>query len=128
MPKKSLEFGLYNWFPGYGYAPIHPANRREFESLEPHNKVFEKIGEVNGWLLLRYSDEEFKVRPDLFTSIQWLPFTFGEWVRPANQPTGPVAEITDIYWSVSDDAPFFALKQGKRSLEGLYRQEQLRPA
>ncbi|MBC3540521.1 DUF6960 family protein [Rufibacter sediminis] len=128
MPKKSLEFGLYSWLPGHGYAPIHPANRREFELLEPHNKVFEKIGEVNGWLLLRYSDEEFKVRPDMFTPISWLPFTFGEWVRPVNQPTGPVAEITDIYWSVSDDAPFFGLRVGKQKLDGVYRQNQLQPA
>ncbi|MFC6996256.1 DUF6960 family protein [Rufibacter roseus] len=128
MPKKSLEFGLYPWLPGHGYSLIHPANRREFELLEPYNKVFEKIDEINGWLLLRYSDEEFKVRPDMFTTIPKLPFTFGEWVRPASQPTGPVAEIMDIYWSVSDDAPFFALRQGKRKLDGVYRQEQLRPA
>lgn len=125
MPKKNLAFGLYSWFPGYGYSHIHPANRREFEGLEPHNKVFEKIGELNDWLLLRYADEEFKVRPDLFVSIPKLPFTFGEWVKPANQPAGPVAEIMDIYWSVSEDVAFFSLRQGKRKLEGVYRQEHL---
>ncbi|RNI32566.1 hypothetical protein EFA69_04405 [Rufibacter immobilis] len=128
MPKKSLEFGLYSWFPGYGYAHIHPANRREFEQLEPHNKVFEKVSEINGWLLLRYADEEFKVRPDLFTAISWLPFTFGEWVKPANQPSGPVAEITDIFWNVSEDAPLFGLRVGKQKLDGVYRLAQLQAA
>ncbi|MGV3538893.1 MAG: DUF6960 family protein [Rufibacter sp.] len=125
MPKKSLEFGLYPWFPGYGYADIHPANRREFEWLEPHNKVFEKIGELNGWLLLRYADEEFKVRPDLFSPIKPLPFAFGEWVKPANQSGGPVAEIMDIFWSTSEDAPLYGLRVGKQRLEGVYRQAQL---
>ncbi|MBA9077584.1 MULTISPECIES: DUF6960 family protein [Rufibacter] len=128
MPKKSLEFGLYPWFPGYGYATIHPANRREFEWLEPHNKVFEKIGEINGWLQLRYADEEFKVRPDLFSPVKALPFTFGEWVKPAHQAAGPVAEIMDIFWNTSEDAPYFGLRIGKQRLEGVYRQEQLRPA
>ncbi len=119
---------MYPWFPGYGYAHIHPANRREFEALEPHNKVFEKFDEINGWLLLRYGDEEFKVRPELFTNVEPLPFTFGEWVKPASQPNGPVAEITDIYWSPPEDAAYFALRQGKRKLDGVYRQDQLRPA
>lgn len=128
MPKKSLEFGLYPWFPGYGYANIHPANRKEFEWLEPNNKVFEKIGEVNGWLQLRYADEEFKVRPDLYSSIKPLPFTFGEWVKSAKEPNGPVAEIMDIFWSASEDAPLFGLRIGKQKLEGVYRQEQLIPA
>lgn len=128
MSRKTLEFGLYPWLPGYGYANIHPANRKEFEWVEPHNKVFEKIGEVNGWLILRYADEEFKVRPDLYSPISPLPFTFGDWVRPASQPTGPIAEIMDIYWHTSDDTAYFTLRQGKKRLEGMYRQEQLRPA
>ena len=42
MLRKAIEFGLYPWFPAYGYAYIHPANRRDFEALSPHGKVFEK--------------------------------------------------------------------------------------
>ncbi|GAA4311108.1 DUF6960 family protein [Nibribacter koreensis] len=128
MPKKSQEFGVYPWFPGYGYAAIHPANRREFEILEPHNKVFEKVSELNGWYLLRYADEEFKVRPDFYAPIAPLPFTFGEFVRSAQQPRGTMAQITDIIWNVSEDAAYYGLRVGKQPLDGLYKQSQLMPA
>ncbi len=52
MLRKAIEFGIYPWFPAHGYAYIHPANRKDFESIGPHDKVFEMLDETDRWLLL----------------------------------------------------------------------------
>jgi hypothetical protein len=66
MRRQPLRFGLYPWFPEHGFTFIHPANRRDFEDIQPAGKVFELLETANGWLLLRYQDRQYKVKPELF--------------------------------------------------------------
>jgi hypothetical protein len=129
MRRTPNEYGLYPWFPAHGYAYVHPAYRRDFESLEPHGKVFEKLEESEDWLLIRYQSEQFKVKPELFSSIQALPFTFGDQVRPRGAaPTfaAPPAEITDIIWDPKTDQPFFQIRQGRKKLDQFFTADELR--
>lgn len=129
MRRTPNEFGLYPWFPEHGYGYVHPAYRRDFESLEPNDKVFEKLEESDEWLMIRYQDEQFKVKPELYTPILPLPFTFGDQVHlhnPASNSPTLSGEITDIFWNPKEDRPFFLIRQGRKKLEYPFRTEELR--
>lgn len=129
MLRKAIEFGLYPWFPAYGYAYVHPANRRDFEALSPHGKVFEKISEDEKWALLQYAEKQYKVAPDLFTPVAPLAFSFGDQVETIDRQPGQLRDwgvIYNIFWNTAEDRPYFQLRQGKKELERHFRAEELR--
>lgn len=129
MALKTIAFGLYPWFPAYGYAYIHPANRRDFEALSPHGKVFEKISEDEKWVLVQYAEKQYKVDPDLFTPISPLPYSFGDKVEAVERQPGQLREwgvVFNIFWNTAEDRAFFQLRQGKKELEHLFKAEELR--
>lgn len=129
MLRKAIEFGLYPWFPAYGYAYIHPANRRDFEALSPHGKVFEKISEDEKWVLVQYAEKQYKVSPELFTPVGKLPFSFGDKVEAVHRQPGQLRDwgvIFNIFWNTAEDQAYFQLRQGKKELEHLYRADELR--
>lgn len=129
MALKTISFGLYPWFPAYGYAYIHPANRRDFETLAPHGKVFEKISQDEKWVLVQYAEKQYKVDPDLFTPVSSLPFSFGDKVEAVERQPGQLREwgvIFNIFWNTSEDRAYFQLRQGKKELEHLFQAEELR--
>ncbi len=127
MRRQPLRFGLYPWFPENGYTYIHPANRRDFEDIQPAGKVFELLETANGWLLLRYQDRQYKVRPELFTEIDQPPLRYGDWVRVQNMPDLPdlPAEINDVFWNEREGRAYFALVQRKRKIPGIFSSAQL---
>lgn len=129
MLRKAIEFGRYPWFPAHGYAYIHPANRRDFEGIAPHDKVFEKIAESERWLLLQYGNKQFKVEPDLYSPLPHLPFTFGDRVEEVDRTPGQLrlrGEIFNIFWHPSEDQPYFQIRQGKQELDRRFRADELR--
>jgi hypothetical protein len=128
MLRKAIEFGLYPWFPAYGYAYIHPANRRDFEALVPAGKVFEKISEDERWILVQYAEKQFKVAPDLFTPVAPLPFSFGDKVETIHRRPGQLKDwgvVYNIFWDASQDQAYFQLRQGKKELEHHFQAREL---
>jgi hypothetical protein len=128
MLRKAIEFGLYPWFPAYGYAYIHPANRRDFEALSPHGKVFEKISEDEKWVLVQYAEKQYKVDPDLFTPVARLPFSFGDLVETINRQPGQLRDwgvIYNIFWNTAEDQAYYQLRQGKKELPQHFRAQEL---
>lgn len=129
MLRKAIEFGRYPWFPAHGYSYVHPANRRDFEEINPHDKVFEKISESERWLLLQYGHKQFKVEPDLYSPVATLPFTFGDMVEEVDRTPGQLrlrGVIFNIYWHTAEDQAYFQIRQGKQELERLFRADELR--
>jgi hypothetical protein len=130
-------YGLYPWTPDYGYRYVHPASRLLFEDVEPINKVFERLGDAppdrdGEWLLLRYDDATFKVRPDLFSELggraRHLPFGFGETVRERVGPDGQPPRrgtIAGIVWHSATDRPRYTLWLGKRRGDRTYEADEL---
>ena len=127
MRSQSLRFGLYPWFPGHGYTFIHPANRRDFEDLQPAGKVFELLEIANGWLLLRYQDRHYKVRPELFIEVDRPPLRYGDWVKVLSMPELPnaPAEVNDVLWNEREGRAYYALVQRKRKIPGIFSREDL---
>ena len=133
-------YGLYPWTPDYGYRYIHPASRREFEDAEPLDKVFERLGDAPAdaggeWLLLRYDDATFKVRPELFAELaggaRHLPFGFGDPVRERAGEGGQpprAGTIAGIFWDAAADRPRYTLWLGKRRHDRPYAADELTAA
>lgn len=134
-------YGLYPWTPDYGYRYVHPASRLHFEDIEPLGKVFERLSEdpdaddEGGWLLLRYDDATYKVRPELFTPLTGararLPFGFGDPVRERVGPNGTAPRrgtIGAIHWDAAADAPRYTLWLGKRRSDQVYAAQELEAA
>ncbi|GEO02947.1 hypothetical protein AAE02nite_06110 [Adhaeribacter aerolatus] len=131
MLRKAIEFGLYPWFPAHGYSYIHPSNRRDFEAITPHDKVFEKIDENERWILLQYGHKQFKVEPDLYSRIPALPFSFGDLVEEVNRTPGQLrlrGEVFNIFWHPSEDQAYFQIRQGKQEIARRFRADELRKA
>ncbi len=130
-------YGLYPWSPEYGYRYVHPASRLLFEDIEPLGKVFELLGPAppdqhGDWLLLRYDDATFKVRPDLFSELggrsRHLPFGFGDPVRERAGEAGQAPRrgiVGAILWDTVADRPRYTLWLGKRRGERLYAADEL---
>ena len=130
-------YGLYPWTPGYGYRYVHPASRVLFEDVEPLGKVFERLGDAPSddggeWLLLRYDDATFKVRPELFSELygpgRRLPFGFGDPVRERVGEDGQLPRrgtIAEIFWDATLDRPRYTLWLGKRRHARLYAADEL---
>jgi hypothetical protein len=134
MPRpRPVVFGLYAWSPDYGYSYLHPANRRSFEWLQPVGKVFEKVSDLDDdsdWITLRYDEQQFLVRGDLFKELyNKPPFGFGDLVEEVHPPAGRPAHqglISDIFWSESQDRATFQVVERKRKLPQVFEGEQLR--
>jgi len=137
MPRPApLIYGLYAWLPAYGYGYLHPANRRSFELLDPVGKVFEQVRATTDddteWLTLRYDEQQFLVRPDLFKELSTKPaFSFGDLVEEAHPAAGRPPHrglISDVFWDERRDAATFQLVERKRKLPRVFEAEELRLA
>ncbi|GAA4364836.1 hypothetical protein GCM10023185_34660 [Hymenobacter saemangeumensis] len=130
---RPLVFGLYGWSPDYGYRYIHPANRRAFELLEPLGKVFEKISEdeEGEWITIRYDEQQFLVRPELFKELyhQRPPFSFGDEVEEITPEPGRYrffGTVSDVFWDETTDKASYQIVQHKRKLPRIFQADELR--
>ena len=127
---KPVIYGLYPWTTEYGFSYVHPANRRSFEWLEPLGKVFEKIDETEDWISLRYDEQQFKVRGELFRELYTKPpFSFGDLVQEVSPEPGQPAHqglISDVYWDEAADKARFQIVEKKRKVKRIFEAEELR--
>ena len=125
-------FGLYAWTPDYGFRYVHPANRRSFELLEPVGKLFEKIGEdeAGEWISIRYDEQQFLVRPELFKEIYQKPaFSFGDAVVEITPAPGRYRHfglISDVFWDEATATATYQIVERKRKLPQRFQAQELR--
>ena len=129
---KPVVFGLYGWSPDYGFRYIHPANRRAFELLEPVGKLFEKISEDDEgeWATIRYDEQQFLVRPELFKEIYHKPkFSFGDSVEEVTPAPGQYRHfglISDVFWDEATDTATFQIVERRHKLPRVFAAAELR--
>ena len=132
---KPIVFGLYAWTPEYGFAYVHPANRRAFELLEPVGKLFEKIAEdeAENWLTLRYDEQQFLLRPELFRELHGRrpAFSFGDEVEEITPAEAGryrhFGRISDVYWHEATDTATYQMVERKRKVARVFSEGELRP-
>jgi hypothetical protein len=117
--------GLYPWFREHGTHLIHPEDLDAVERLIPFWRVFFCEGECDGYLVLRYRDRVYRVRPDFFTPIGNLPFGFGETVLVHGSVPPKIGVTREIGWHFGRKAAYYNLSFGTRKSTRWYFPEEL---
>jgi len=108
-------WGLYPWFREHGTHLIHLDDLSDFESLGPYCKVFICEGEQSGYLVLRYDQKRYRVKPDMFEPVAAPKCSFGEDVSVMKQKQLRRAKVSGIIWHYKRQEPGFYLEsEGKK--------------
>lgn len=111
----SNHWGLFPWFPEYGIGMIHPDDTDRFAALSPNGKVFESLGQRDGYLVLAYGDATFRVKPDLFRVVMQPSKRIGELVTIESKGKRVLATIVEIHWHHQRNETFYLVQiDGKR--------------
>lgn len=128
-PMNERVWGLYPWH-GQSEAErrlVHPEDFERLKFLWPYCKVLERLGAATqqGFILLRYAESVFRVRPELFQPVSAPAFDFGGQVR-LRKDAGRTGVIAAIHWHYKQARPFFLLRLGtRRSLKRYFAEELL---
>lgn len=109
--KLTSQWGLYPWFEERGANLVHPDDLDDFRKLMPYGKVF-FCQSKNEFLVLRYQNSHYRVRPQLFSEVPAPEFTFGQLVHV--RETGDPAQIDEIHWHHQRAKPIFFVTFGGR--------------
>ena len=120
-------WGLCPWWPGGPEDQIHPADRERFRALFPYGRVFQAMGQEEAYLVLRYGEESYRVRPQLFRPVPALAFAVGARVRLKKRPER-AATVRDIIWHFKEGRPMYFLKVGGKRVGSRRWAEDLEPA
>jgi hypothetical protein len=120
------SWGLYPWFVEHGEDLIHPSDRKSFATLFPQGKVFRCEGISDGYLILRYGEEMFRVRPDLYRVVSPPIYEFGQRVRE-RLGSGTVGRIRGIGWHFKKQSPYYLLQVDDKAKSRQYFDEELEP-
>ena len=108
------SWGLYPWFIEDGEQLIFPSDLERFKKLLPNGKVFKCIHEVDGYLVLEYGKNTFRVKSDLFKPVDKPIFEIGCNVRLVKEHEQE-GTIEAINWHYKNDEPmYYLIINGKR--------------
>ena len=108
------SWGLYPWFVEDGEQLISPSDLESFKKISPYGKVFKCTDEIGVYIVLKYGKNEFKVKPDLYKTIENPIFEIGCNVRLSKDNTQE-GTIEDINWHYKNNTPFYYISvNGKR--------------
>lgn len=127
---KERVWGLYPWH-GRSEAErrlVHPDDLERLSLLWPYCKVLQRLGEAaeQGFIVLRYGESTFRVRPELFQPVDPPAFGFGGEVR-LRKDHARTGVIVAIHWHYKQARPFFLIRCGQRRAAGRYWAEELLP-
>jgi hypothetical protein len=115
------KWGTYPWFLEHGKDKIHPDDMDNFKKETNNCKVFECVEECSQFITLKYGENQYRVKNDLFNEVPTPGFTFGQTVRLTETP-GQDAIITDIMWHYVNKEPYFLVKvDGKKKSKRFFK-------
>lgn len=114
------ERGIYSWFEEHGADLVHPADLEAWRALRPSGKVFRREGPGGEYIVLRYGEANFRVRPELFEPIDAPVVAMG---RSVALKTGEDAAVLNIGYHHKRNEPMYQLtvagrKKSKRYWNG----------
>ena len=117
------KWGTYPWFLEQGIDKIHPDDIDNFKK-EAHNcKVFECVEDCSQFITLKYGENQYRVKSELFKEVPTPEFTFGQKVR-LKDDLGQDAVITDIMWHYKQKEHYFLVKaDGKKKSKRFFKAE-----
>ena len=103
-------WGVYQWFSEYGEDLIHPQDLDRFKErfLYSASNVFYCRDFFEKYIVLKYKDELFRVKPDLYKRVKMPTFDYCDYLKLKDRP-GSVCQVSDIIWHFKEDAPKYKL-------------------
>lgn len=114
---QAARWGLYQWFEEHGRHLVHAADLEAFRQLSPNGKLFLWEGMEGDYLVLRYGDAVFRVRPDLFRPVGEPLFGFGSRVSVPGKGDGVV---TGMSWHFKRGEPMYVITVKGKELKKRY--------
>ena len=120
-----FKWGTYQWFLEHGIDEIHPEDLESFKN-EAHNcKIFQCVKEDEQYITLKYRENFYRVKNDLFKEVTKPEFDFGEIITLSNNQKHE-AVITDIMWHYDKKEPYYFIKEGGKKRSKRYYETELR--
>jgi hypothetical protein len=116
--------GIYPWFPEHGISLVHPDDLSSFSAIRPSGKVFEFVGDDQGYIVLKYGNENFRVKPDLYKPVTGVDFYIGDSVCVTSKVPEKYGVIVAVEWHFKGQKPIYYLQfDGKRSSRRYSKEE-----
>lgn len=121
-----MMWGIYPWFPERGIERIHPDSRSSALEESPYGKVFKLLDTGDGdWVQIEGATGRLKVNPDLYLTVPWPKFDFGQEVRTLPPRSPRVGRIADIRWHDKEKRVFYHMECDGKKLSGRYWDDEL---
>lgn len=121
-----MMWGIYPWFEERGIKRIHPDSQSKVMEESPYGKVFKLLDTDDGeWIQIEGSSGRLRVAPDLFLTVPWPKFDFGESVRTLPPRSPHEGRIADIRWHDKDKRVFYFVECDGKRLSGRYWDDEL---
>ncbi len=116
-------WGLYPWFVEHGYDWVHPDDLPAFRALSPYGRVFQRVGEADGYWVLAYGAARFRVQPGLFRPVPAPSWPLGTPVEVKSR--SKCGTIRDIFWHFQRNEPLYFLEVAGKKLKTRYFSQDL---
>jgi hypothetical protein len=125
MDNSGKNWVLYPWFEDDGFHMIHPDDLARFLKRHSNGLVFECSEDLEGYVLLRYADDTYRVKPDLMQSIAAPQYSFGQKLVVIRNDR--IGDVCDIHWHFKHRQPHYYLKVDGKKHKTRYVAADLRP-
>ena len=116
------KWGLCQWFEEHGTAMVHSDDLDALRSFRPNGRVFNCIDEDESFLVLRYGEVVFRVKPALFKAVPAPKWQIGETVEVVDR--GRMGQVAEIRWHFQRAEPMYFLSfDGKISKKRYWSQD-----
>ena len=121
-----MMWGIYPWFEERGIDRIHPDSQAKVIDDSPYGKVFKLLDTDDGdWIQIEGSSGRLLVHPDLFLTVPWPRFDFGQLVRTLPPRSPHEGRVADIRWHDKEMRVFYFLECDGKHLSGRYWDDEL---
>src|SRR5215471_20310972 len=103
MTEFKNTWGLYSWFPDGDVTLIHPDDIEKAKEFPPLGVVFHCIGYDDGYLMLKFGNHEYRVRPSLYRTVPAPEFNVGDKVKVKSKEN-EIGIIFGISWHFKNKA------------------------
>lgn len=121
-----MMWGIYPWFPERGIERIHPDSRSSVLEESLYGKVFKLLDTDDGaWVQIEGATGRYKVNPDLYLTVPWPKFDFGQKVRTLAPRSPREGRIANIRWNDKEKRVFYLMECDGMQLSGSYWDDEL---
>ncbi len=111
MKKYTATWGHQNYWPKNNQEHlVHPGDENSLSVYWSSAIIFYCTGEENGFLIITKGNEQFRIKPELYKTVNYRPkFGYGDKLKELTPPYR-IGEIEAIVWHFKRRKPYYILK------------------